>query len=68
MCNTIIQGVCIAFTIRNCFFNIASCNISSMSVEHSEMGVYVIMGSEITFHNVNVSHCDSFLFLIRQSQ
>ena len=25
------------------------------------------MGSEITFHNVNVSYCDSFLFLIHRT-
>ena len=54
--NTIIQGVCIAFTIRNCFLNISSGNISITSVEHSGIGVYVTMGSEVTFHNVNISH------------
>ena len=45
-------------------FNIASSNISCTSVEHSEIGVYVTLGSDITFHNVNVSHCDSGFFLI----
>ena len=38
-----------------------------MSVEHSGIGVYVTLGSEMTFHNVNVSYCDSFLFLIHRT-